>query len=298
MYCSPPHSNDFGHDSGAAWEAAFTSTYVAFVANATTRDPTPTLAALGILPIQNGGNAYVHKPGMDPESGKRGCFFSHKHMIETFVTSQAPLAIFFEDDIVLSPHRDEGECLSLLKRRELSLARQRELQPACHTGIGIPSPSSPSLDDEWDMLLLGYGPNTSPNWSFGRRRRTFRVSKFWGMHAYVLTQAGAAKVLAMLEWKGVDIDRQISAQSAGLCIAALHPSLMYQSAAPSTILPPALRRARQVLFKHNNGITAHRTIEVCTAYASFIVFGVVFCLLMIILTLIVCKARGARRAVM
>ena len=30
-------TNDFGHDSGAAWEANFTNTYIAFVRNATTR---------------------------------------------------------------------------------------------------------------------------------------------------------------------------------------------------------------------------------------------------------------------
>lgn len=36
-------TNDFGHDSGPAWEAAFTATYVQFVANATARYHAPKL---------------------------------------------------------------------------------------------------------------------------------------------------------------------------------------------------------------------------------------------------------------
>jgi len=36
-------TNDFGHDSGPSWEAAFSATYVNFVANATARYNKPTL---------------------------------------------------------------------------------------------------------------------------------------------------------------------------------------------------------------------------------------------------------------
>lgn len=44
----PPCSNDFNHDTGAAWEAAFTATYVTFVANATARYKKPALP-IGVL---------------------------------------------------------------------------------------------------------------------------------------------------------------------------------------------------------------------------------------------------------
>ena len=50
-------TNDFGHDSGAAWEVAFTQTYVDFVQNATARYKTPKLpifVAQG--PMNNGAN--------------------------------------------------------------------------------------------------------------------------------------------------------------------------------------------------------------------------------------------------
>jgi hypothetical protein len=213
-----------------------------YVANATSRNPAPVLAELGLQ------NVTFHRPPLDPESGKRGCFLAHKFMIEQFMATTHPIALFFEDDIVLSPYRDEKACLAVLQDRERMLR----------------SPTSTQM--EWDMLLLGYGMNTSLNWKLDGRR-VFPVKKFWATHAYALTQQGARKVHALLEWRGQDIDRQISELGAGVRIAALNPSVMYQSAGPSTILPARLSKAREVLFAHNNGITVHRLIEVCTASA-------------------------------
>lgn len=55
---SPPvGTNDFGHDSGPSWEAAFSATYVDFVVNATTRynkPAMPVFVAQG--PMNNGAN--------------------------------------------------------------------------------------------------------------------------------------------------------------------------------------------------------------------------------------------------
>ena len=60
-HCSPPplsllpQTNDFGHDSGPAWEANFTRTYVEFVLNATARYKSPKLPIfVGQGPMNNG----------------------------------------------------------------------------------------------------------------------------------------------------------------------------------------------------------------------------------------------------
>ena len=48
-------TNDFGHDSGPAWEAAFSSTYVSFVLNATARYANPKLPVFVAQgPMNNG----------------------------------------------------------------------------------------------------------------------------------------------------------------------------------------------------------------------------------------------------
>lgn len=190
------------------------------------------------------------------KSGKRGCFMSHKFMIERFLTETSDqVALFFEDDIVLSPYGDTAICLA-------------EVQAA---GLGGSS--------SWDMLLLGYGMNTTGNWLPGTHPHKFTVKKFWGSHAYALTRSGAQKLVVelsssppILQWRGVDIDRQISqyAVEAGFRMQALIPSLMYQNAAPSNILAPLLNKGRTLLFSHNNGITGHRAIELATSHASWI----------------------------
>lgn len=215
----------------------------AYVANATKRNPGPVLAELGLQDV------IFHRPPMDPESGKRGCFHAHKFMIEQFMATSHPIALFLEDDIVLSPYRDTRACLA-------------ELKPG---------------DKEWDMLLLGYGFNTSKNLKLKPLRPggLFKVTKFWGTHAYALTQPGAKKLHALLEWRGDGIDSQISDNSARLNIYALNPSVMYQSAGASTILPKNLSKAREILFSHNNGITMHRINEVCTVFALPITVGLV-----------------------
>jgi lysophospholipase L1-like esterase len=52
-------TNDFGHDSGPAWEAAFTSTYVQWVQNATTRYGNPKLPIfVSQGPMNNGAPLY------------------------------------------------------------------------------------------------------------------------------------------------------------------------------------------------------------------------------------------------
>jgi hypothetical protein len=53
-------TNDFGHDSGPAWEANFTSTYVAFVLNATRRYGRPTMPVFVAQgPMNNGVPLYT-----------------------------------------------------------------------------------------------------------------------------------------------------------------------------------------------------------------------------------------------
>ena len=210
---------------------------------------------------------------MDPESGKRGCFHAHKSMIEQFMATAHPIALFFEDDIVLSPHRKVDACLAVLD------ARRRQVEAAAEAG---------KKQCEWDMLLLGYSFKTTKNWTLRGMRLggVFPVTRFWGMHAYALTQEGAKKVHALLEWRGNDIDTQISDKGAGLRICALYPSIMYQSGGPSTILPKALSKLRAALFAHNNGVTIHRMIEVGTVFALPITIGSA-CLLGLSLWLIV-----------
>lgn len=52
-------TNDFGHDSGPAWEANFTQTYIQFVLNATTRYNNPKLPVfVGQGPMNNGSPLY------------------------------------------------------------------------------------------------------------------------------------------------------------------------------------------------------------------------------------------------
>ena len=237
------------------------------MANATSRNPGPVLKELGLE------NVTFHRPPLDPESGKRGCFHAHKYMIEQFLATAHPLALFFEDDVVLSPYRDEKVCLAVLQER---LDRR---------------PNS----EEWDMLLLGYSLNTTANWKLDGRR-LFPVKKFWATHAYALTREGAKKVHALLEWRGQDIDRQISELGKNLRIAALNPSVMYQSAGASTILPSRLSKLREVLFAHNNGITAHRAIEMCTASAMPVTLTLV-CFVLLLVALVWFTVSGLKRAV-
>jgi hypothetical protein len=253
----------------------------AYVANATARDPAPQLAELGIH------NVTFHRPPLDPESGKRGCFHAHKSMIEQFMATAAPIALFFEDDIVLSPFRKIDACLAVLD------ARRQHVEAGQPAGGKQPLPC-----DQWDMLLLGYSFKTTKNWTLRGMRQgsLFPVTRFWGMHAYALTQEGAKKVHALLEWRGNDIDTQISDRGAGvgLRICALYPSIMYQSGGPSTILPKALSKLRAALFAHNNGVTIHRMIEVGTVFALPITIGSA-CVLGLSLWLIVALVMRAKR---
>jgi hypothetical protein len=212
-----------------------------------------------------GLDVYYHRPPLDPVSGKRGCFLSHVFMISKFLEDgAADVGLFFEDDLVLSPYRDEAAF-----RRALPKIK--------------------------DMLLLGYGASTSGNWSRGASATTFPVRRFWATHAYALSRAGAQRLLPLLKWRGQDIDKQISADGAGILhIEALNPSMFYQSAGKSTILTGALGAARERLFAHNNGVTAHRVIELATVHALSLVAWLLG--LLLLLSLLLVRIRGPRTA--
>lgn len=200
---------------------------------APSRNPAAVLTGLGI-------SAKFHRPELDKISPKRGCFYSHMHCLQEIVKSGVKVGLIFEDDIVLSPHADVDKVQRLLNA------------------------SSP----DWDMLLLGYASKITPNYDC--EEDSFRVLNFWGMHGYAVTRQGAQKLIAALAWPWTkpiafesmqDIDNQVC-KVPGLRIEAVTPSLVYQSAAPSTILGGPAKQLRSMLFSHNNGITVNRAHEV------------------------------------
>jgi glycosyl transferase family 25 len=106
--------------------------------------------------------------------GAIGCFLSHRKIYEQLLESDAPAALIFEDDAIIA--KDIGASIQSLKT------------PA-----------------DTDILLLGYFCNSCRRTSCG----VARARKFFGTHAYIITRAGAEKLLRRPEmWT---IGKQIDA---------------------------------------------------------------------------------------
>jgi len=204
--------------------------------------------------------------------GMIGCFLSHRRCWEKCVRSGKPLLVF-EDDVVL----DE-------KFGDVAKAAMERLED-CDCDYDACGGDGIDLDDRlmWDVLLLGaigcvhpekkYGFNWIPSLVGGHWRTTRQVGAKlllpaskggdaggfppqyasihvpmcpYGMHAYVLSPRGAAKLLALCPRASFHVDA-VAWGRRELTILAVHPLVARQTNLDTTIGTTAVYAKDRIL---------------------------------------------------
>jgi len=131
--------------------------------------------------------------------GGVGCYLSHMKVFKNLVASNKQFALVFEDDIMFNVSNVFESINSLL--------------------VQVP--------DDWDIILLGCICNKCKSYSKYKDAKHFFL-----MHAYIVRQTGAQKILNLIEFKPIkqQIDSELSslAQRGDLRIYCLSRSLASQ----------------------------------------------------------------------
>jgi GR25 family glycosyltransferase involved in LPS biosynthesis len=117
--------------------------------------------------------------------GHRGCSLGHMRLWHHIATSGIPYGVIFEDDVL--PHPRIGELGPLWWADTTSLSEDGHKWPAGYEeGRGV-----------LDMVLLGNQMN--PDFLVGKEHIPVLESPAYCLHAYVLTAAGARKLLDAID---------------------------------------------------------------------------------------------------
>jgi len=103
--------------------------------------------------------------------GMVGCFLSHLHVYNEIKKSTKDYALIFEDDARMI----------------------RDIQASTINNI------KNIIPNDWDIILLGYDVSHPLNHDIIRYDNYIKVYGFYGTHAYLITKAGAAKMLNLVK---------------------------------------------------------------------------------------------------
>jgi glycosyl transferase, family 25 len=148
--------------------------------------------------------------------GAVGCYLSHLNVYRKLIADDAKMALIFEDDVVFQP--------------TILLKMQKHVE---------------SIPKDWDLILLGCHCIVCK-----KNRKFSKLERFFFMHAYLITQTAAKKILAYL--KDRKIDQQIDsvlgemARKQDLNIYCINDSLAKQSKSFTTTIQLPLKRVSNI----------------------------------------------------